>query len=277
MNWKYTKGFNEIEDLLKCTRDIQLLCESNVKIDEASSIEQEYSRHKIKLFELYNTASTILDNLENNASHQKLLIKIKLEDLINQMKIEIQELRRIYNKYSSSLHINRLAKKDNQYLEIENYEQEFILITQSRLNKLFINPCSEIIHSTTLNDFLLKSVSANKFEQKAITNSDRNKINEWNLESERIDNDIKEVGNMALRIADKAGQLGCEAKAHNINIEEIKDITEFATTDISNLNRKVQEVIGTNSNTTFCCRITLATLVFISVSIIIALIFKKLI
>lgn len=277
MDWKYTRGFNEIEDLLKRVKHIELLCESDVKIDEVSSIEQEYIKHKIKLFELYNTTYTILDHLENDENHPKLLTKIKLVDLISQMKIEIRELRKIYNKYSSSLRINQLNKDDNKYIDIENYEKEFIEITESRFNKLFTDPFSKITHSTILNDFLLKPDSANKVEHREIGDSDKTKINEWSLENRRIDEDIKEVGNMALRIADKAAQLGREAKAHNISIEEIKNTTEFATTGIFNLNRKVQEVIGTNNNTTFCCRITLVTLVFISVSLIIVLIFKKLI
>ncbi|KAK9171583.1 Uncharacterized protein cmbei_7003220 [Cryptosporidium meleagridis] len=277
MDWKYTKGFNEIEDLLKRVKHIELLCESDVKIDEISSIEQEYIKHKIKLFELYNTTCTILDRLENGESHPKLLTKIKLEDLISQMKIEIRELRKICNKYSSSLHINQINKDDNKYIDVENYEKEFIEITKSRFNKLFVDSSSKITHSTTLNDFLLKPGSLNKVEHREICDSDKTKINEWSLENRRIDEEIKEVGNMALRIADKATQLGHEAKAQNINIEEIKNTTEFATTDIFNLNRKVQEVIGTNNNTTFCCRITLVTLVFISVSLIIVLVFKKLI
>ncbi|POM82714.1 hypothetical protein CmeUKMEL1_03775 [Cryptosporidium meleagridis] len=277
MDWKYTKGFNEIEDLLKRVKHIELLCESDVKIDEISSIEQEYIKHKIKLFELYNTTCKILDRLENGESHPKLLTKIKLEDLISQMKIEIRELRKICNKYSSSLHINQINKDDNKYIDVENYEKEFIEITKSRFNKLFVDSSSKITHSTTLNDFLLKPGSLNKVEHREICDSDKTKINEWSLENRRIDEEIKEVGNMALRIADKATQLGHEAKAQNINIEEIKNTTEFATTDIFNLNRKVQEVIGTNNNTTFCCRITLVTLVFISVSLIIVLVFKKLI
>ncbi|OII74862.1 uncharacterized protein cubi_02994 [Cryptosporidium ubiquitum] len=278
MNWRHTKGFNEIEDLLKRVRDIELLCVSAARIDKSSNIESEYTKHKIRLFELYNTASTILDGLESNTNQTKFLIKIKLEDLINQMKIEIQELRKIHNKYySPNLHISGLAKKDDKFLEIEDYEREFIAITQSRFNKLFVNPCSKMAHSLTLNDFMLRSDSVNKFEHKVISNLDMAKINEWNLENQRIDEDIKEIGNTALRIADRAERLGCEAKTHSIKIEEIKGITEFATADIANLNRKVQEIIGTNSNTTFCCRITLVILVFISISIIIVLIFKKLI
>lgn len=277
MNWKYTKGFNEIEDLLKRVKDIELLCKSVLNVDEGSCIESEYLKHKIKLFELYNKASTILDSLENDANYPKFSMKVKLEDLINQMKTEIQELRKIYNKYySSNLRTSKLIKKDNKHLEIEDYEREFISITQSRFNKLF-NPCLNVTNSLNLNDFMLKSDSVNQFEYRIISNSDKTKINEWNWENKRIDKDIKEIGNTALRIADKAERLGSEVEAQNINIEEIKVITEFATNDINTLNRKVQEVIGTNSNTTFCCRITLATLVFISISIIVVLIFKRLI
>lgn len=276
MSWKHIKGFNEIEDILRCLKDIELLCISEAKSNESTDIESEYLKHKIKLFELYNSACTVLDDLESNSGRPKLLLKVKLQDLIDQMKIEIRELRKLCNK-SSGCNSFKATKKRIDYREIEEYEREFIVITKSRFDKLFAIPISEATHSITLADLMLKTDLVNTFEDNTITISDRKKISEWNLENKRIDGDIKEIGDAALKIAEKAERLGCEARLQNMDIEEIKATTELATTNISNLNRKVQEVIGTNSNTTFCCRITLVTLVFIAISAIIALVFKKLI
>lgn len=276
MSWKHLKGFNEIEDLLKCLRDIELLCISEVKNNESPDIESEYLKHKIKLFEIYNAACIILDDLENNRSRPKLLLKVKLQDLIDQMKIEIRELRKLCNKSYGSNSF-KTTKKYIDSREVEEYEKEFIVIAQSRFDKLFSNPTSEVTRSITLSDLMLKTDSVNTFQDRTISISDRKKITEWSQENKRIDEDIKEIGDAALKIAEKAERLGHEARLHNSDIEEIKVITELATTNVSNLNRKVQEVIGTNSNATFCCRITLVTLVFIAISTIIALVFKKLI
>ncbi|KAJ1610675.1 hypothetical protein OIY81_515 [Cryptosporidium canis] len=276
MSWRLVKGLNDIGDLLKCLNDIELICLPEVKDLESSEIGSEYSKHKAKLLELYNTACTILNEIEGSINRPKLLLKVKLQDLIDQMKIELQDLKEISKKRSNSSSL-KVAGNIVDYLEIDNYERDLVVAIQSRVNKLFNNTAPESTYSITLSDLMLKADSANIFKNKIVSNLDKNKISEWSRENKRIDQGIREIGDNALKIAEKAEQLGYEARLQNISIGEIKNITELASTNISSLNRKVQEVIGTNSNTTFCCRVTLIILVFVAVSIIIALIFKKLI
>ncbi|KAF7456416.1 hypothetical protein HWI79_2984 [Cryptosporidium felis] len=278
MIWKPIKGYNELEGLLERVKQIELYCKVNVNFDNNFCTEAEYSKHKSEIVKIYNTAEAILDSLENNSAQHKLLERIKVEELLNRMEVEINKLKKTHRRNTHSFNKFSSANKSDNFLEVEinELEEKFVDTVRVRLNNIFTTENSTIL-PTSLDDFLSKTDVKNEGPNaKVIHRADRDKLSNWDKMNSRIDSDVMEIGNAALRIADKAEQLAQEAKYQDKEAQEIKALVEFTTNDVVKASRKVQEVIGTNSNATFCCRILLSTLIFVSISIITVLTLKEL-
>ncbi|KAH7650464.1 hypothetical protein FG379_003536 [Cryptosporidium bovis] len=276
MEWKRT-GNSNICELLTRVREIESHCISVLENSGHLTVNNDYLIHKTNLFELYNAASIILDNLEKGISKNVLIDRAKIDDKICKMEREIEDLRCLNQRTLASI-LGFKSKNDyaDKSGEIDIFEREFVKVVKSRLKKLTLVPESEDIEMTNLDKFLSRK-NHKQVPIRSVHMEEKDKMGEWIETNSKLNAEIRELGNSAERIADKAKKLTQSSKSQSSKIEEIKALTEFTTGEVIDLNRKVQEIIGKNNNTTFCCRITLVVLIFISISIIIALIFKKLI
>ncbi|KAH8741090.1 hypothetical protein FG386_001642 [Cryptosporidium ryanae] len=275
MGWKQI-GNSDVYELLIRVREIESHCISVLEDSGRSKINDDYLIHKTNLFELYNAVSLILDNLETGILKNVFIEKARIDEKIQKMESEIEALRCLNQRTLTNI---LKFKSKNEYVdksgEIDVFEREFINIVKSRLKRLVISPESEDIKTVNLNEILSrKNPKTNQIRNVSL--DEKKQMGKWIEVNSRLSLEIRELGNSAERIADKANKLTQSSKLQSSKIEEIKALTEFTTGEIIDLNRKVQEIIGKN-NTTFCCRITLVILIFVSISIIIALIFKKLI
>ncbi|KAL7067113.1 hypothetical protein ACR3K2_24290 [Cryptosporidium serpentis] len=285
MEWKISAEIYNIDALIQRVCEIEAYCNPlKQKDDFKGNIQDEYLKHKICFMNLYNDINKYMENYKSyEIQHDRIIKRIQIDDMIRRLQDELDTLYKINRTPSLKLIGSKYSFKQKRAEEIQNLRDELLIDIINRYNRLFQDSKVETRKVQTLKSIQSRHNTEAFFNKKSnsyvkeLSNTDKETLNCWHIKSKELDKEIEDIGNIALRISERAEKLTSESAKQKHVIEDIVSHVKFTSSEATSVNASIRKLIRTSSNVTFCCRISLAVATMVVVAVIIVLSIKKLV